>query len=151
MNREIKFRGISSDKKWHFGCLVNNMWTFSELTERSGQSVCEILTGNYTSDNWQEAIEEETNLVSVIPESVGQFTGLKDKNGKEIYEGDILSEKWKVEVYCSITGAYMVKFHNNPKGNKPEKLHTYLQKRTTAGCPEDCEIIGNIYQNPELL
>jgi uncharacterized phage protein (TIGR01671 family) len=81
-----------------------------------------------------------------------QFTGLLDKNGVEIYCGDILSQKWKVEVYQNNEGTFMVRFHNNPKLNKPKTLKKYLLRREKAGMSEiDCVIIGNIYENPELL
>ncbi len=150
---EIKFRGKNEKGFWSYGCLVNNMWTFSEYSKNTkGEKVCEIITGNYESDNWAEAIEEESNLISVLAESVGQFAGSKDINKTDIYEGDILSEKWKAEVYKNEEGAYMVKFHTNPKANKPQTLLKYLKSRGKAGCSErDCVIIGNIQDNPELL
>jgi uncharacterized phage protein (TIGR01671 family) len=86
-------------------------------------------------------------------DNIMQYTGLKDSNGKEIYEGDILSEKWKVEVYKdNYTGAYMIKFHNNPEFNKPKILYSYLKQRERAGTDDrDSVVIGNIYENPELL
>ena len=81
-----------------------------------------------------------------------QFSGLKDKNEKEIFEADILSDKWKVEVYINNEGTFMVKFHNNPKMNKPKSLYKYLKSRELAGTSEiDCVIIGNTYKNPELI
>ena len=82
-----------------------------------------------------------------------QYAGIKDKNGKEIYDGDILSEKWLVEVFRDKnTGAFMVKFHNNPHKNKTQTLYKYLIDRKVAGTEDrDNGIIGNIYENPELL
>lgn len=81
-----------------------------------------------------------------------QYTGLKDKAGKEIYVSDILSDKWRVEVYQNDEGTFMVKFHNNPLKNKSMSLRRYLSSREVAGCGErDCVVIGNIYANPELL
>jgi len=72
-----------------------------------------------------------------------QFTGLHDKNGKEIYEGDIIVQgdrtftiEWGVE-----DAAFW-------KANIQEEGRRYFYTRATA---KDCEVIGNIYENPELL
>jgi uncharacterized phage protein (TIGR01671 family) len=85
--------------------------------------------------------------------NVMQFTGLKDKKGVNIYESDIFSKKWKCEVYKDDkTGAYMVKFHTSPNVNKPKTLYQWLKDRKKAGTDDDdCIVIGNIYENPELL
>ena len=93
------------------------------------------------------------NSIQTASRELMQYTGLKDKNGVEIYEGDILSDKWKCEVFKDKnTGAYMVRFHTNPEFNKNKTLYGYLQSREKAETAErDCEVIGNIYQNPELL
>jgi uncharacterized phage protein (TIGR01671 family) len=70
-----------------------------------------------------------------------QYTGLKDRNGKDIYEGDIIRDNdgflWVVYfedgIYCA-------------KGGEFETIEYLIEF-----CPEWCEVIGNIYKNPELL
>lgn len=94
--------------------------------------------------------ENRYNIIPIERFELMQFTGLLDKNGKEVYKGDILSVKWRVEVYQSVEGTWMVRFKDS-KTNKPTSLYDYLKRRLRSGCPEDCEVIGNVYQNPELL
>ena len=76
-----------------------------------------------------------------------QFTGLKDKNGKKIYEGDIVSDQY-ANIYTPIfrNGIYMA--------YNVEYLHLTEQEPSTqfnVVWKNGCEIIGNIYDNPELL
>jgi uncharacterized phage protein (TIGR01671 family) len=74
---------------------------------------------------------------------VMQFTGLKDKNGKEIYEGDILRE-----CLSSLTRNIEVKFING--AFYVSKTGPYLEDALLSKC-SNVEVIGNIYENPELL
>ena len=73
MNREIKFRGKRID---------NGEWVYGDLLHFGNKT--EILRDIQCGPN---------ESIKVIPESVNQFTGLYDKDGKEIYEGDILQYK----------------------------------------------------------
>lgn len=75
---------------------------------------------------------------------VMQFTGLTDKNGKEIYEGDILDNvynKWKVFWVDNIAS-----FRLEKQGVENTTISMYQPEIIS-----DCEIVGNIYENPELL
>lgn len=77
----------------------------------------------------------------VIPETVGQFTGLTDKNGKKIFEGDIIT----MQKYGKGKHKSLVYFKN---GKFAVDGSNYAFKDI---CPRNMEIIGNIYDNPELL
>lgn len=73
-----------------------------------------------------------------------QSTGLKDKNGKEIFEGDILkSNKYITSVFYE-RGAYCVKFSRTPNTTVTMNVISFIEKYKT-------KILGNIYENPELL
>lgn len=85
--------------------------------------------------------------------TVGQFTGMKDKNGKEIYKGDILYKKTELSggiennliVVCGEAVFDLEKI--NPRGEEDEVKRMYLKKHWK----HSYEIIGNIFENPELL
>lgn len=127
--REILFRGKRVDNgEWETGSL---------LVERMN-----------TSDQQEMIADKMTGYPTlVLPETVGQYTGLTDKNGKKIYEGDILEgdledsldpgAKWRSEVIWG-------KFGWNCKDNKislPMDGYDILEG----------EVVGNIHDNSELL
>lgn len=113
--RIIKFRAWDWDAKK----IIDNVPVFEGVAFENATTEDEI-------DNCQRLISEVENYPLM------QFTGLLDKNGKEIYEGDIVSsEGW-----------------NNQVVEWKEGMQPYFQYYQDS---EDMEIIGNIYENPELL
>jgi uncharacterized phage protein (TIGR01671 family) len=96
----------------------------------------EIIDWEQISPLSQEDFTEELELRAM------QFTGLKDKNGKEIYEGDIFhcNKVNYVLRFLKLGGAYTV-----------HKIEDETDERFLFHCNEQLEVIGNIYENPELL
>ena len=132
--REIEFRGKSVvTNKWIYGKLLNNKRIITISDEEVEQMSC------FDMCDYQEEIQLET---------LGQYTGLKDKNGKKIFEGDILDVG--NDYYGIIVedyGGFKIRTFDirddYDKRDKPDYLDTYYI--------EQCEIIGNIYDNYFLL
>ena len=97
-------------------------------------------------------------LVEVIPETVGEYTNLTDKNGKKIFEGDILKPDYDNSSYYRAAWD-SGKLHLNIEeycfdDSEGKALWSWCENIADYqinGCVDNCEIIGNIYDNPELL
>lgn len=148
--REILFRG--KDKKtgeWVVGGYHKHLLvTHCPMHPPSGspeqiESVHLIIKSGFSDWNLPRTI----NCYHVIPETVGQYTGLKDKNGKEIYEGDILGQiaHWSFIVEFE-NGAFRVAPLDIVQRRNWEHKHL-TQEWLNCGY----EVIGNIHDNPELL
>lgn len=129
MIREIKLRGRSTNSgKWLYGCLLKN--------EEGKFAVVKPFKVN---------MDNECSCCEVDEETIGQFTGLKDKNNKEIYEGDIVLQQGyngkKIPMVVKFeNGAFIVGYH---KGSSTRKTPMLVSSK--------CEVIGNIYDNINLL
>lgn len=108
--------------------------------------------------NWNEFLDTNMKNTFIAPESTGlilmQYTGLKDKNGKEIYEGDILlAPEWfgSLECVCIYQQENIV---NPIQGFGLYSYDSYFKKYNTlveSDEWDEFEVIGNIYDNLELL
>jgi len=127
MEREIKFRVWDKEKNVITGgdCLWLSLYdsTIARITEDCA----------YTEHYSYEDIGDRFILM--------QFTGLKDKNGKDIFEGDILT-------FYDNGNVYIVQYdEDNAEFNCGNEYDKPLAKQ----CEEGLEVIGNIYENSELL
>ncbi len=138
MNREIKFRGQRVD---------NGEWVYGDLI----QSFCEdkaYIDINHCFDIKHILVNPP---IEVDKETVGQFTGLKDKSGKEIYEGDFIRLKYPNDLRIKTNAIILFDYGTNSLRFKVYEstelyvLYNHLPKYL------DFEVIGNIKDNPELL
>lgn len=122
--REIKFRGKRLD---------NGEWVIGSYIEAENRDLS--IAHQIVPYESGEAVRE------VDPVTVGQYTGLKDKNGREIYEEDILFDESGVyAVVCYSMGTFCVDFGEG-----------FDLQYFTDGIHEICDVVGNIHDNPELL
>lgn len=113
--REIKFRGYGTkDKVWHYGLLTKTAYT-----------------GKWWIDGKISGTVEEA--------SIGQYTGFTDKNGKEIYEGDILDCGFGVVKRVCFADGRWLSMCSEDKKYDSDLLQDVLSSM--------CEVIGNIYED----
>ena len=146
MNREIKFRAWSTrDKLWCGAFSIHKSGLFSEMINAHIEEPQHIAIADA---HWQDLSKENPDGIILM-----QFTGLKDKNGKEIYEGDVVRVgEFENDSDSSIHQVKWFGEEGYPAfdlvkwGGEANALSEISQ-----GDNFECEVIGNVYENPELL
>ena len=157
--REILFRGKSmNDGEWVQGSLVITVIEPADDTPYKHYHIEDMTIGVFPNE-FQSGLSE-----TVAPETVGQFIGLTDKDGKKIFEGDIIQYSIEEEQAVFIGAVKFGEF--NPSGGALlntnvgfyvelvdlEGKRTYMRKDIGYWVKfRGIEVIGNIHDNPELL
>lgn len=143
--REIRFRGKSKNKK---------VWLYGYLFQYGNSAPANVLCICVSVPDWKDAFD----LYQVEEDTIGQFTGLRDKDGKEIYEGDVV-ECVSYNELISVNGKtyeplrrYMrVVFANGAFRLKESFSDSLMGDNLWEMIPgNDIVVIGNVHDNPEL-
>ena len=138
MKREIKFRGKRLD---------NGEWVVGDLVENQGRFFIYLATSETTiEDNDDGRIT--IVAIEVDPATVGQFTGLKDEKGAEIYDGDIIH--MPADLYNEDTLTGIVVYDDGKYFVQNEESGQYLSLWSALFHRKGIRI-GNMHDNPELL
>lgn len=162
--REIKFRGKRIIEPIKIERYAPDGWMYGDLLDCLDEMY--ILPNDISGEMYIDKsyrfrandFEIRAMVAQVDPESVGQFTGLYDKNGKEIYEGDIVATKLDdkiitvgdIQYHCGVFGAEWrhAKKDKTMVGSWGQRHNL---RRLDDDIIEKIEVIGNIYDNPELI
>ena len=167
--REILFRGK---------CFYNGKWVkgfIAASRENMYPNGFEMITVDGINYNELDGCIPHFTSYAVDPSTIGQYTGLKDKNGKKIFEGDIVQYLTYSDFDCQSTVKFGVYKQDGSDGeykasnclgfyvelgnftcpdwydNEPEMFYDYLKQQSLAEISSQCEVIGNIHDNPELI
>lgn len=148
MSREILFRGKRIDNgEWIEGSLITNGF----YTEKDHESIPYILNADMAEYDCFEDFNEYNGIYAVDEETICQHTGLTDKNGKKIFEGDIVR-------YGEICGEVKFGLHESNwqickynQGFYIEFQEESLYRKELGYWENKVVVIGNIYDSPKLL
>lgn len=139
MERELKFRGLKNNGEWAYG----------GFCRRWNNKPCIVVYNPKERKDDPNSYEDDWDIyVDVYEDTIGQFTGLLDKNGKEIYEGDVVQAD-----YVSTMGKHHI---GNPASivwEASEARWAGWDGYTCVGIPDCRKLVvkGNIHDNPELI
>ena len=148
--REIIFRGKRMDnEEWVYG------WPFADTADcslkKAGKCECPHDGSEYFIVEWVDDYHEYEER-QVIPNTVGQYTGLKDKNSKRIFEDDVCRfREWSKGEMCWFGKVHFEHQQFMISGGPNKECETMFELCTSRFIPENIEVIGNIHDNPELL
>ena len=128
--RDVLFRGKRVDN----GETVEGFYIFDGFNH--------YIVKFYTDENAEGTLYPIQEAFEVVPETVEQFIGQTDKNGKRIFDGDILQKdgsKYRVYYYPTFAMYMLTRL---PNGGGSNGMITQIF---------DCKVIGNIHDNPEML
>lgn len=145
MNREIEFRGkarMTIDELNDIGLSSNNGWVYGNLIQSSGLT---FIVGGVV--DWCDEYLAHEWWVQVDPDTVGQYTGLKDKHGTKIFEGDIVAYSDGEESFIAVVEWDYWSWYL--KGVTPVDNFSFDDMADKEKA--ECIVTGNVYENPELL
>lgn len=135
--KTIKFRAKSEQGEWIVGHYVGK------------PSMNEVYILPFQYVNYDNGYIDDSECYYCIADTIGQFTGLYDKNGKEIYEGDIL--RWGANNRLYVVTFDSGMFYASVEECNEGMLGGFPLHRLTVSEDGECVIVGNIHDNHELL